>query len=225
MSPSRVHTDAEPTARFAARVAAAIFGGEALILLAVALLDWSELGAGRMTLPVVCAAIAALLFTLSARASWRALHVAVAVGTVVVSVHAWTVQNEPALSGEMLYVWLGLYAAYFFSPRQAAAQLALMAGAYLGVLLVSVPSRCGAGRLAHARGHPLPRRRGCWRVVRDGVTQLVKRLSEAALTDTLTGLSNRLALGQELARPRWSGRCGEARPLSLVIGDLDRSSP
>jgi len=219
MSPLRVHDDAEPTARFAARVAAAIFGGEALILLAVALLDWSEVGAGRMTLPLVCAAIAALLFTLSARTPWRALHAAVAVGTVVVSIHAWTVQSEPALSGEMLYVWLGLYAAYFFSPRQAAAQLALMAGAYLGVLLASVPLDAVPAGWLTLVGILFPAA-GLLRVVRDGVTQLVKRLSEAALTDTLTGLSNRLALGQEL-HAEVEHALGEGDPLSLVIGDLD----
>jgi hypothetical protein len=38
---------AEPTARFAARVAAAIFAGEALILLAIALLYRSDLGSAR----------------------------------------------------------------------------------------------------------------------------------------------------------------------------------
>ena len=35
-------------------------------------------------------------------------------------------------------------------------------------------------------------------MVRDGVTQLVRSLSEAALTDALTGLNNRLALDQQL---------------------------
>jgi diguanylate cyclase (GGDEF)-like protein/putative nucleotidyltransferase with HDIG domain len=48
----------------------------------------------------------------------------------------------------------------------------------------------------------------------------VNRLSEAALTDTLTGLRNRLALDRELQaeveRAQTSGQ-----PLSVVIGDLD----
>ena len=61
---------------------------------------------------------------------------------------------------------------------------------------------------------------GVLRAVRDGVTQLVNRLSEAALTDTLTGLRNRLALDRELQaeveRTQTTGR-----PLSVVIGDLD----
>ena len=39
----------------------------------------------------------------------------------------------------MLYVWLGLYAAYFFPPREAAAQLAFMAGAYLAVPVATAP--------------------------------------------------------------------------------------
>jgi diguanylate cyclase (GGDEF)-like protein len=52
------------------------------------------------------------------------------------------------------------------------------------------------------------------------VTQLVSRLSEAALTDTLTGLKNRLALDRELqAEVERAVRSGE--PLSVVIGDLD----
>ena len=59
------------------------------------------------------------------------LHGVTALGTVLVSVNALSAGHEPALSGGMLYVWLGLYAAYFFSPREAAAQLAFMAAAYL----------------------------------------------------------------------------------------------
>ena len=37
----------------------------------------------------------------------------------------WSAEHEPALSGEMLYIWLGLYAAYFFStaPGGRAARL------------------------------------------------------------------------------------------------------
>jgi two-component system cell cycle response regulator len=58
------------------------------------------------------------------------------------------------------------------------------------------------------------------RVVRGGVTQLVRDLAEAARTDALTQLKNRLALDQEidaeLERARRAGR-----QLSIVIGDLD----
>ena len=56
--------------------------------------------------------------------------------------------------------------------------------------------------------------------MRDGVTRLVDSLSEAVMTDTLTGLRNRLALDQELhAEVERAVRADT--PLSLVIGDLD----
>jgi diguanylate cyclase (GGDEF)-like protein/putative nucleotidyltransferase with HDIG domain len=210
---------AEPTGRFAARVAAAIFAGEALILLAVTLLYRSDLGAGRVALPVACAAVSAVLFGLSEQMPRWVLQAAVATGTVLVSIHAWTVQNEPALSGEMLYVWLGLYAAYFFSPRHAAAQLAFMAAAYLGVLLGTVSVEAIPAAWLTLVGILFPSA-GMLRAVRDGVTQLVDRLSQAALTDTLTGLKNRLALDQEL-EVEVERALREDKPLSLVIGDLD----
>ena len=213
------HFTAEPSAQLAARVAAGIFAGEALILLAVSLLYRSELGDGRLALPMACAATAVLLFAFAARMQWRALYAAVALGTVVVSIHSWTVHAEPALSGEMLYVWLGLYAAYFFSPRHAAAQLGFMAAAYLMVLVANVRLDAVPAAWLTLVGILFPAA-GLLRAGRDGVTQLVQRLSEAALTDTLTGLRNRLALDRELhAEVERALRAEE--PLSLVIGDLD----
>jgi diguanylate cyclase (GGDEF)-like protein len=210
---------AEPTARFAARVASAIFAGEALILLAVVVLYRSDLGAGRVALPTVCGAVAVLLFTFSARMPWWVLHAAVALGTLLVSIHAWAVQNEPALSGEMLYVWLGLYSAYFFSPRHAAAQLALVGAAYLAVLIASVRAEAVPAAWLTLVGIVFPAA-ALLHAVRDSVARLVERLSEAALTDTLTGLNNRLALDQELhAEVERALRAD--KPLSLVIGDLD----
>ena len=102
-----------------------------------------------------------------------------------------------ALSGELLYAWLALYAAYFFPIRQAA-----------------VPARADERRLPRraARDRPRGRRVASWitlvavisrwpsslRVVRGGVTQLVRSLAEAARTDPLTQLKNRLALDREI---------------------------
>jgi two-component system cell cycle response regulator len=137
----------------------------------------------------------------------------------VVSINAWTAQNEPALSGEMLYVWLGLFSAYSFSPRHAAAQLALIAGAYLAVLLASVSGEAVSAAWLTLVGILFPAA-ALLRAVRDSVTRLVERLSDAALTDTLTGLKNRLALDQEL-HADVERALREGKPLSLVIGDLD----
>jgi diguanylate cyclase (GGDEF)-like protein/putative nucleotidyltransferase with HDIG domain len=211
----------EPSPRFAARVAAGIFAGEALILTAVALLSSRSdgLGGGRVAIPAVCALVALLLYAYASEVTPRVLQATIVLGTVLVSVHALAASREPALSGEMLYVWLGLYAAYFFSPRHAAAQLAFMAGAYLAVLLVNTPPDAVAAGWLTLVGILFPAA-GVLRAVRDGVTQLVNRLSEAAHTDTLTGLKNRLALDRELhAEVERALRAGER--LSVVIGDLD----
>jgi diguanylate cyclase (GGDEF)-like protein/putative nucleotidyltransferase with HDIG domain len=207
---------AEP---LAARIAAAIFAGEAMILLAVALLYRSGLGSGRVAIPAVCGVVAVLLFVLAERMPLHLLQASVALGTVLVSLHAWAAQNEPALSGEMLYVWLGLFAAYFFTPRHAAAQLGFMAAAYLAVLLASVRLEAVPAAWLTLVGILFPAA-GLLRAMRDGVTQLVERLSEAALTDTLTGLKNRLALDEEL-HAEVDRALRSKRPLSLVIGDLD----
>jgi diguanylate cyclase (GGDEF)-like protein/putative nucleotidyltransferase with HDIG domain len=211
----------QPNPRFAARVAAGIFAGEALILTAVALLSSRSdgLGDGRVAIPAICALVAALLYTCASSVKPRLLKAAIVLGTVLVSVHALSSRHEPALSGEMLYIWLGLYAAYFFSTRQAAAQLAIMAAAYLGVLAATAPTDAVAAGWLTLVGILFPAA-GVLRAVRDGVTQLVNRLSEAALTDTLTGLKNRLALDRELhAEVERALRSDE--PLSVVVGDLD----
>jgi diguanylate cyclase (GGDEF)-like protein/putative nucleotidyltransferase with HDIG domain len=211
----------EPSPQLAARVAAGIFAGEALILMAVAFLSSRSdgLGGGRVAIPAVCALVAALLYASASAVGPRVLKVATFLGTVLVSVHVLSAVHEPALSGQMLYIWLGLYAAYFFSPRQAAAQLAFMAGAYLSVLVATTPPDAVAAGWLTRVGILFPAA-GVLRAVRDSVTGLVSRLSEAALTDTLTGLKNRLALDRELhAEVERALRSGE--PLSVVIGDLD----
>jgi two-component system cell cycle response regulator len=58
------------------------------------------------------------------------------------------------------------------------------------------------------------------RVVRGGVTQLVRSLAEAARTDPLTQLKNRLALDQEVDEQLEVARRA-GRGLSIVVGDLD----
>src|SRR5215218_6545473 len=94
-----------------------------------------------------------------------------------------------------------------------------MAGAYLSVLVATTPPDAAAAGWLTLVGILFPAA-GVLRAVRDSVTELVSRLSEAALTDTLTGLKNRLALDRELqAEVERALRSGE--PLSVVIGDLD----
>jgi diguanylate cyclase (GGDEF)-like protein len=117
------------------------------------------------------------------------------------------------------YVWVGVEAFYFLSRRHAVLQLLLAATAYAWVLdrldpgnapiqrwLVTVGVTAVAGLFVS--------------YMRDRIERLVRRLTDAARTDPLTGLLNRRAFEEafevELERSRRSGR-----GLSVLAGDLD----
>jgi two-component system, cell cycle response regulator len=207
----------EPSSRSAARVGAAIFGGETLVLLAVAVLPGGQLGPRSLAVPLVCAAVALALLVLANSIGPRRLQAATGLGTVLVSLHLWAWGS--ALSGEALYLWIALYVAYFFPVGPAAAQFALMAACYLAVLMASAPADAVAGSWLTLVAILFPAA-VLLRSVRDGVTQLIGSLSEAALTDTLTGLKNRLAFDRELDAELARAERGDL-PFSVVIGDLD----
>jgi diguanylate cyclase (GGDEF)-like protein len=210
----------EPSPRFAARVASGIFAGHALILFVIGMLPHQgPASVPRLVIAAACALFALVLHLAAGRIGLLALQLSAACGTLLVSVHLLLSFDAPSVSDEMLYIWLALYAAYFFPVRQAAAQLALMSGAYLGVLLVSVPPEVVAGSWLTLVAVIFPAA-GLLRAVRDGVTGLVRSLSEAARTDTLTGLKNRLALEQEI-HVEVERTLRTEQQLSIVIGDLD----
>src|SRR5918996_5240881 len=210
----------EPSARFAARVASGIFAGQALILFVIGVLpDQGPTSVARLVIAGACALAAVALHLAAGRAGSITLHLACTVGTLLVSLHLLLSTDGPSLSDEMLYGWLSLFAAYFFTIRQAAAQLALMSGAYLGVLLVSAPSGAVAASWLTLVGVIFPAA-ALLRAVRDAVTGLVRSLAEAARTDTLTGLKNRLALEQEI-HVEVERTLRAEQELSIVIGDLD----
>jgi diguanylate cyclase (GGDEF)-like protein len=210
----------EPSPRFAARVASGIFAGQALILFIIGVLP-QQGGAyvARLAIVAACAVFAVALHMSAEKVGLRGLQAAAACGTLLLSLHLLLSVDSNSLSDEMLYIWLALYAAYFFPVRQAAAQLALMSGAYLVVLLVSSPHDVVAGSWLTLVGVVFPAA-ALLRAVRDAVTGLVRSLAEAARTDTLTGLKNRLALEQEM-NVEVARTLRSEQELSIVIGDLD----
>ena len=213
-------TAVEPSTRFSARVAAVIFAGLGLILLAVAVLPAPDgYSAERLVIPLVCGLIAGCLFGFADRVNQMALELCASLGTLLVTMHVWLWGSGAVLSGAMLYLWLGLYASYFFPTRAAAVQLGFMSGCYLIVLLEVAPPDAVAASWITLVGVLFPAAGGL-RQVRDGVQKLVRELSQAALTDTLTGLMNRLAFDRELAAEVERALRSET-PLSVVIGDLD----
>jgi diguanylate cyclase (GGDEF)-like protein len=210
----------EPSTRFAARVASGIFAGQALILFVIGVLPHQGSAyVPRLVIAGACAVFAVILHLSAERIGPRLLQVAATCGTALISLHLLLSVDTDSLSDEMMYGWLALYAAYFFTVRQAAAQLALMSGAYLVVLLVSVNHDVVAGTWLTLVGVIFPSA-ALLRMVRDTVTGLVRSLAEAARTDTLTGLKNRLALEQEI-HVEVERTLRSEEELSIVIGDLD----
>jgi diguanylate cyclase (GGDEF)-like protein len=210
----------EPSPRFAARVASGIFAGQALILFIIGLLPHQG-GAhvARLVIAAACGVFAVALHLSAGKIGSRMLQAAAACGTLLLSLNLLLSVDSNSLSDEMLYIWLALYAAYFFPVRQAAAQLALIGGAYLVVLLLSSPHEVVAGSWLTLVGVIFPAA-ALLRAVRDAVTGLVRGLAEAARTDTLTGLKNRLALEHEI-HVEVERTLRSENELSIVIGDLD----
>src|SRR5215203_5792211 len=178
----------EPSTPFAARVGAGIFASLALLLLVLALLPGADGPVlARLGIPLACALAALALKVNSDRVGLSGLYVAATLGTLLVSATMLVADDASALSGELLYAWLALYAAYFFAIRQAVFQMALMSVAYLGVLFDTVPAQDVAASWITLVAVIVPAG-VVLRVVRGGVTQLVRSLAEAARTDPLTQL-------------------------------------
>jgi diguanylate cyclase (GGDEF)-like protein len=207
----------EPSTRFAARVGSGIFASLALLLVVLALLPGADAPAlARLAIPLACALAALTLHGNSDLLQPSTLYAAATLGTLLVST---SLLLSDTLSGELLYTWLALYAAYFFAIRQAIFQLVLMSGAYLGVLLATVPTQDVVASWITLVAVIVPVA-VLLRAVRGGVTQLVRSLAEAALTDPLTHLKNRLALDQLVDEQLEVARRAGAR-LTVVVGDLD----
>jgi diguanylate cyclase (GGDEF)-like protein len=105
-----------------------------------------------------------------------------------------------------------IYSAYFLRKRDAAVLVGLAVGGYLATQQPGVDAVAAALALAAVGGLVA--------LQRANVNRLIWRLSDAAVTDELTGLLNRRGFHDlfetELERARRSGQ-----PLSLIVGDLD----
>jgi diguanylate cyclase (GGDEF)-like protein len=128
--------------------------------------------------------------------------------------------DDSASPYALFYLWMCVHAFYFLPWRRAARQLAFIAVAY-GVTLMTIP------------GAAFPWLR--WSVtvatatvictmvaiLKLRVNVLMAQLADTAVTDLVTGLPNRRAFDDTLAREiERADRSGE--PLSLVLADLDR---
>jgi diguanylate cyclase (GGDEF)-like protein/putative nucleotidyltransferase with HDIG domain len=161
---------------------------------------------------------------------------AVALYTLAAKLPAWTLQPTLAwgstlitgvayFSGEspsplvFFYLWVFLYASYFFTHRQTAVQVLYVGVAYGALLAARAPAEAiptwwlvGMGTLLVGAMVIM--------AMRARVELLIARLYDAARTDPLTKLSNRRGfrelLDLELERARRGGTA-----MSVLVGDLD----
>jgi diguanylate cyclase (GGDEF)-like protein/putative nucleotidyltransferase with HDIG domain len=118
----------------------------------------------------------------------------------------------------LLYVWVGFQAAYFFPRLHAVAHLVGLGAAY-AVALSLVPGSDRVERWLLLFG-TVSVISLMVAVLRERVDRLIGRLADAARTDPLTGLLNRRGF-QELMEVETERALRSARPLAILVGDLD----
>lgn len=148
-------------------------------------------------------------------------------GFITLAVHF---TGEPSSAYALFYIWIALYALYFFTRTEAALHVLLIGLAYAWVLMVEHATDAPADDLLVAVEEAVARWTltvgtlvvavGLFGLLKDRLEQLVARLVDVARTDTLTGLLNRRGFEEafelEVERARRSGR-----PLAVLVGDLD----
>ncbi len=213
-----------PDRSLMARCLAYLFGaGAGLALVALALPDTSQTAATEIFIPqagyaLAAVAVMAILLVNFDRLPLWTFQLTLTAGTALISFVIY-VTGDPTSAYTMFYVWIALYAFYFFSLPHAFFQVGFVALAYGAVLhfkegvavptarwLITVGTVLAAGILVAM----LKRR----------VEMLVERLSESAKTDPLTGLLNRRGFEEYFEYELERARRGSGR-LTLVLLDLD----
>src|SRR3954452_2200779 len=169
---------------------------------------------GILAVTVAAALIALVLLTRNTRLSTGLAHAVVAAGSLLTAAVIYFTDGLPN-AGTLFFVWIVLFAFYFFEPRAAAVHLVFVLVLYIACALSTdgpYPLAANAigtpGALIGAAAIVGARRRR--------IDCLLARLVEPARTDELTGRPNRRALNEELARTlARAARSGE--PLSLCV--------
>src|SRR4051812_14847762 len=121
-----------------ARGLALLFGaGATLVAITLVLPHHGEEARTELLVPVVLAyAVVAVLLSAPSRFSARMLGAVLVVGTVLVGVCV-IYGGQAGAAYAFMYVWVALYAAAFFSPREAIAHVVWAIATYVGVLALS----------------------------------------------------------------------------------------
>lgn len=165
------------------------------------------------------------MFRYAGRIPFWFLRAAPAVATVMTSFAVYF-SGDSTSGYALFYVWVGLYVFYFPVSRGDAAINVLWAFINYAVVIAITPAAPGGS--IHADVHHFVITAGTLitaatllTYLRVRVERLMRRLTDAARTDPLTGLPNRVALHEALERELERAR-PEGRPTSMLLFDLDR---
>ncbi len=203
-----------------AQALAALYVAGATLAMLTVLLPHS-----RSANDVALLAIVANAYLIGAALFWRArtlpdrtLPIALLWGTTLITGVAYFSAEAPSPL-VFFYLWVFLYASYFFSARETAVQV-FYAGLAYGWLLALRPPASGVAEWWLVGIGTLLVAVMLIRLMRARVESLIAKLYEAARNDPLTGIANRRGfrehLDLELERARRGG--GE---MTVVSGDID----
>jgi len=172
---------------------------------------------------VLCTAASALALAASVWAAGSRLpawsfHALVGMGTVLTTAAIHFTQGVPNAAA-LLYLWISLYAAYFFGRSAALAHVALIGACYAAVIALRPPPFPSAAHwittvASFAIAALLVRHLKC------RLDKTIAELSEAACSDPLTGALNRRGF-QDLLEIEIERAGRSRRPVTLIVSDLD----
>jgi diguanylate cyclase (GGDEF)-like protein len=209
---------ATPDFRFMRRMGAAIFTIGCLTLLATLTLpdpDTSD-HTGIEIIAVLLAAGALFAGVNRIERMW-AVHLWVLYGILLIS--ALMAITRPIEATPFFYLWPMLFSAYFFSRRDVAIDIAIM-WVTLAAALFAFSNDPMKQVMLMGVGVSVTLTAIVVMLLREHLTAVIGKLSEASATDYLTGLLNRRAFDSELQRHiDRASRIGV--PLALALFDLD----
>lgn len=201
-------------------------GGGLIGLLAVALPHPPEFNVTALICVQMWSVLVGVsLYAFPDRVSFWMLRTGPALGTINTTLAVYF-SGDSTSAFALFYLWVGLYVFYFPSTRREAAFHILFAVLAYAVAIAITPSSQGAGADADYSYFvilvgTLITAGTLLSYLRTRMERLMRRLTDAARTDPLTGLPNRVALQEVLAREIERAR-PEGRPLSVLVLDTDR---
>lgn len=194
-----------------------LFVAGAAITLASLPLQHGEADQARMALMAASAtAISAVLFAGYDRLPAWAFPLFLACGSLMIE---WTIYVSEAAGSPyaMFWFWLAIYAFYFLSRGQALLQLGVIAAAYAAVL-ASVPDAGGDTAVRWAVTTSALIVAGAMiGTLKERLDRAISKLESVSRADPDTGLPNRRALSETLARSLELARRTNA-PVALAVG-------